>query len=97
MNKLYIITFKAGLNFNATNFHSYINALHTKKWITDWWHYTDNAYIVVSPYKVGELYNATVPSLAFMTYVLFIEVDPNNAQGWLPKNAWTWLQKYQRK
>ncbi len=94
MSKLYFITFKAGLNYNAINFHSYITALYEKKWITDWWHYTDNTYIVASSYDVNQLYSAAVPGMSNMVYVLFIEVNPNNSQGWLPPDAWTWLQKY---
>lgn len=96
MNKLYLITFKANQYFNAVHFHSYINDLYSKKWITDWWHYTDNAYIVASAYDVNRLYSATVPGMSTMTYVLFIEIDPNNAQGWLPTDAWKWLQKYKQ-
>lgn len=94
MTKLYILTFKAYQNFNATNFHSYVDSLYKNGWITDWWHYTDNAYIIASTYDVEKLYNATVPGMSTMQYVLFIEVDPKNSQGWLPKDAWTWLQKY---
>jgi len=26
---------------------------------------------------------------------LIIEINPTNAQGWLPKKAWEWIQKYQ--
>ncbi len=94
MTKLYIITYRAGVNFNANLFHNYIESLYRNKWITDWWHYTDNAYIVASTFDAGNLYNATYRGAYAMTYVLIIEINPQNVQGWLPKDAWTWLQKY---
>lgn len=96
MNKLFAITYKTDSVFNAVSFHRYINALYEKEWISDWWHYTDNVYIVASSQEVSDLYNVTFPGVPGR-YILIIEVDPNNAQGWLPQKAWAWLQKYQIK
>lgn len=96
MTKLFIITYKTDTAFNSVLFHNYIQSLYTKSWISDWWHYTDNTYIVASSQTVGALYSATFPGVPGR-HILVIEVNPNNAQGWLPKEAWTWLQKYQNK
>jgi hypothetical protein len=96
MTKLFIITYKTDATFNPVLFHNYIHQLFVKNWISDWWHYTDNTYIVASQQDVVGLYNATFPGIP-RRYILIIEVDPNNAQGWLPQSAWTWLQKYQNK
>jgi hypothetical protein len=94
MNKLYIITYKTNSAFNAVAFHNYIEDLYKKKWITDWWHYIDSAYIVASNQTAEALYNAAAPGMKGIQYVLIIEVDPKNEQGWLPPKAWEWLQKY---
>lgn len=94
MNKLYLITYSFNQNFNAVNFHNYINALFAKKWISDWWHYTDSAYIVASSQTVQDLYNAAAPGMVGIKYVLITEINPKNQQGWLPKDAWNWMQKY---
>ena len=94
MNKVYIITYNTDLYFNPTAFHGYINYLYQNHYIIDWWHYTTNAYMVVTSLDVNSLYNAVFPGIP-RRYLLIIVVDPNNAQGWLPKDAWTWLQKYQ--
>lgn len=96
MTKLYIVTYKAGVKFNAVLFHSHINTLLKKGWITDWWHYTDNVYIVASSQEVSALYNVVFPGIPGQ-FILIIEVDPTNAQGWLPKAAWEWIQKYRDK
>lgn len=66
------------------------------KYISDWWHYLDESYIVVSSLNVSSLYNLIFPGIPGR-YLLVVEIDPNNSQGWLPRAAWEWLQKYQRK
>lgn len=97
MNKLFIITYKAKPDFNSVIFHNYVEALYKNQWVSDWWHYTDNSYIVASNQTVQNLYNAAAPGMVGIQYVLIAEIDPNNMQGWLPPDAWTWLQKYQPK
>jgi hypothetical protein len=68
--------------------------MYEKKWFSDWWHYTDNAYIVASEHTAEKIYSGAVPGMTGIKHVLVIEVDPKNTQGWLPKDAWTWLSKY---
>lgn len=94
--KLYVITYKTDANFNAVFFHNHIVKLHSNGWISDWWHYTDNVYIVASSQEVNKLYNVTFLGIPGR-FILIVEINPNNAQGWLPKAAWSWIQKYQKK
>lgn len=96
MTKLFLITYKTDTTFNPILFHNYIGSLYAKNWISDWWHYTDNVYIVASSQDVTSLYNATFPGIP-RRHILIMELNPNNAQGWLPKAAWDWIQKYQIK
>lgn len=96
MNKIYLITYTPSLNFNKIIFHNYINSLFQKGYISDWWHYIDEAYLVATNREVSQLYNSVFPGVP-RRYLLIIEVDPNNVQGWLPPAAWKWLQKYQGK
>lgn len=83
-------------NLNRELLHSYINSLLRGGLITDWWHYIGTSYIVASTLGVNALYNAIFPGIP-KRYLLIIEVDPNNTQGWVPPDAWTWIQKYQKK
>ncbi len=94
MNKVYLITYNPTEPFNKALFHNYIQSLYANKYISDWWHYMDETYMVVSSLDVNKLYSAIFPGVP-QRYLLIIEVNANNAQGWLPKDAWTWLQKYQ--
>ena len=96
MNKVYLITYNPDLNFNKSTFHNYIDSLFKKGYISDWWHYIDETYLVASNLEVNQLYNSIFPGVP-QRYLLIIEVNTNNAQGWIPKEAWTWLQKYQIK
>ena len=93
MNKVYIITFNTDEPFNMVTFHDYITSLYPNK-IIDWWHYIHTTYLIVSPLDVNSLYNLIFPGVP-QRYLLVVEIDPNNAQGWLPPDAWKWLQKYQ--
>jgi len=95
MTKIYLVTYNPDAYFNKAIFHGYMISLYPSH-ITDWWHYIDTTYLIVSSLEVNSLYNLTFPGVP-KRHLLIIEVDPNNAQGWLPKDAWIWLQKYQRK
>lgn len=94
-NKMYIITYNPGLNFNKTIFQNYIKSLSSKGYISDWSHYLDNSYLVVSNNDIVTIYNAVFPGIP-RRFLLIIEVDPNNSQGWLPRQAWAWIKKYQK-
>lgn len=95
MKKIFLITYNPGIYFNKVIFHNYITSLSSKGYIFDWWHYIDEAYIVATDLDVNSLYNAVFPGVP-QRNLLVIEINPNNSQGWLPKAAWDWLQKYNK-
>jgi len=94
-NKVYIVTYNPTEPFNKVIFHNFIQSLHKLGYITDWFHYIDETYLIVSSSSVSQLYNLIFPGVP-KRYLLIIEVNVNNAQGYLPLNAWTWIQKYQK-
>jgi len=96
MSKVYLVTYNTDLNFNKAIFHSYIQSLYSRGYISDWWHYIDTSYLIVSSLEVNQLYDFIFPGVP-QRNLLIVEINPNNAQGWLPKDAWIWLQKYQNK
>ncbi len=93
--KTYIIIFnKGGLldNFDFTKFH---DRLTTATGLISWWHYIDNAYIIVTEYnitatKVSDFVGRHLPQKQF----LVSELNLNNHNGWLPQEAWDWIDKY---
>jgi hypothetical protein len=95
MTKLYIVTFNTDTNFDPLMFYNHITSLYPT-YISDWAHYLFSSYLIASSFNVNQLYSAIYTGIPGK-YLLITEIDPNNAQGWLPKDAWVWLQKYQHK
>jgi len=93
-NKVYLVTYNTDNNFNNSVFYKHISTVLYPQYISDWWHYLENVYIVISSLDVNQIYNLISPQLGGRN-LLIIEINPNNAQGWLPKKAWEWIQKYQ--
>lgn len=96
MKKIYLLKYDTDLYFNHAIFHRHISSLYPSH-ISDWWQYMSNTYLIVSSLSVDQLYNLIVSSQILRRYLLIIEVNPNNAQGWLPKKAWEWIEHYQKK
>jgi len=95
MNKIYLITYNTDATFNSQVFHNYITSFYPK-YLSDWWHYINDFYLVSTSLNVNDLYNIVFRGIPGR-HLIIIEVNPNNSQGWLPKQAWDWLQKYRSK
>lgn len=93
MSKIFLITYNKDINFDSQMFHYYITSLFPK-YFSDWWHHINDIYLVATNLNVNEIYSLVYKGVPDRN-LLIIEVNPNNAQGWLPKMAWDWLQKYQ--
>lgn len=95
MRKAYIIIYnKGGIldGFDYTEFH---NSLTTAKGVINWWHYIDNAYIIITEKSttatnVSDFVQQKMPNKHFMVS----ELNLKNHNGWLPKEAWDWINKY---
>lgn len=57
---------------------------------TTWWHFLDSTWIIKSDLTVDDIYSNIKPNIDNNDNLLVIEVK-NNKQGWLPKNAWDYL------
>ena len=94
MKKIYLITYNMDAHFNFFAFHNHILTLLKKGIINAWWHYTHATYIVASDQHINEIYNNILFHGIYRQNLLIIEVQPDNKQGWLPKEAWEWLERY---
>jgi hypothetical protein len=56
-----------------------------------WWHFLDQTYIVVTQFTPKELRERLVPQMEPTDHFLIVPVDPQQADGWLPKTAWEWM------
>lgn len=85
--KKYLITYDLKTpNWNYTGFY---NAL---KNLGDWWHYLDSTWIIKSStYTPQQMYDVLAPHLSTKDFILIIEIVPESKYGFLPKDAWGWL------
>ena len=91
-NKIYLITYSTDINFNNNIVRKKMNDLLNQGYIFDWWYYVDNTYLVACKLDVNTLYNAVYS--AINRNLLIVEIKLENIQGWLPKSAWDWINKY---
>lgn len=89
--KVYILTYDRDGDWDWKTIHDKITSMDG---IVNWFHYVKSSYILISTSGsatdiCNQLYNI-IPKKRF----LLLEVDLNNRNGWLPKEAWDWLRKY---
>ena len=58
----------------------------------NWWHYLDSTWLIATSDSADELYNRLIPHLDEGDSILVIQAG-SDKQGWLPKDAWTWIQQ----
>ena len=90
--KIYLVTYSTDINFDNSIVRQKINELLNKGYIFDWWYYIDNTYLVACSLDINTLCNQIYSSIN--RHFLVVEIKPENTQGWLPKEAWDWINKY---
>lgn len=93
-DKFYIVTLdKGGFldSFDSKKFH---NQLIAAKGINAWWHYLESTYILkvkygVNAHNIAAYIQKIAPNKKFFTS----EITLNNYNGWLPQEAWDWINK----
>lgn len=57
-----------------------------------WWHHLDSTWLVQTTETPNQLYNRLRVHLDGNDFILLCEIT-RNYTGWLPKQAWDWLQQ----
>jgi len=57
-----------------------------------WWHYLESTWLVVSNESSQQVWDRIAQSIDENDSVLIIEVRKNKS-GWLPQDAWDWINK----
>jgi hypothetical protein len=57
-----------------------------------WWHYLQSTWIVVTTETPNALASRVHSSMTKGDKLLVVEMT-NNYNGWLPKDAWDWIQR----
>jgi hypothetical protein len=59
-----------------------------------WWHFLPYVYIVATSYSANEYANFLLPHIQRADNLLVVRITAEH-QGWLPKDAWDWLNDKQ--
>ena len=70
----------------------YINFYNEIKKAETWWHYLDSTWLIRTQFNPQYWYNRLAPFIFKNDSILIIEVKANY-QGWLPKEAWDWINR----
>jgi len=55
-----------------------------------WWHYITSSWLIITSKGPDEVYSALAPHLAKADRILILPVR-RPAFGWLPREAWDWI------
>ena len=56
-----------------------------------WWHYLKSTWLIYTNETASEIFKRLHPHLDKIDNLLIIEAGKER-QGWLPKEAWTWIR-----
>lgn len=55
-----------------------------------WWHYLESTWLVVANETSQQIWNRIAPNIDKNDFILIIAVN-RESHGWLPKDAWDWI------
>lgn len=95
--KAYIINFDKGTAYDKFDYNKFHNDLITTKGIINWWHHINSSYIIITEWniyanQVTKLVQDLMPNKTFFV----CELNLKNHNGWLPENAWEWINTYNK-
>lgn len=62
---------------------------------SNWWHYLDSTWVLAGyGLTPGAVYDAVAEHLDGNDTVLAVEITRQSRQGWLPAEAWKWLDEH---
>ena len=87
----YLIAPSTNPPFDAMKFHNFVTTQMYSTYVSGWWYRLGgNVYMVktdLNSNQISQLVRGHMNGL----YFIVIKVDPTDAQGWLPSEAWEWL------
>lgn len=86
MNK-YLITYDLK-NKSIRDYQSLFIAI---KSVGTWWHYLDSTWIVKTNLNSQQIWNILEKNLPRNDRILVVKIDNFDKWGWLPADAWNWL------
>jgi hypothetical protein len=75
------------LKTSGWNYTEFYNALKAQG---AWWHYLSNSWLIATSSTPDQVYHALASHLPTQDLILVLPVK-KPAFGWLPKDAWDWI------
>jgi hypothetical protein len=70
--------------------HNYSPFYEALKQQGEWWHYLSSTWLIATTKTPQELYNAVVKNIVTTDYLLIVPVK-RPYWGYLPQDAWDWI------
>lgn len=86
MNK-YLISY----DLKNKSIKDYQTLFSSIKSVGPWWHYLDSTWIVKTNLNSQQIWNMLGSHLLKNDYILVVKIDSLDTWGWLPRDAWNWL------
>lgn len=86
--KAYLITYD--LKVPGKNYETLYSAI---KSYGNWWHFLESNWMIVTHESSVQIWNRLAKTIDRSDFLLIIEVR-RDSHGWLPKDAWDWIQAY---
>lgn len=58
-----------------------------------WWHFIEQTCVVVTNHDSHTFAQLLIPHIEKTDSILVAKIEPFQYQGWLPKEAWDWLNR----
>lgn len=85
--KVFLITYdlhSPGKDYN--NLHEGIRSLG------NWWHYLDSTWLIANPLEnANSIARKLKTHMDQNDYILVVEITRQPREGWLPQEAWDWI------
>lgn len=56
-----------------------------------WWHYLESTWLLKTSLSASQIFERLRPYLDANDLILIVRVLPNDKSGWLPQDAWNWI------
>jgi hypothetical protein len=86
-----MLAFSVNYDLRAKAKPDYSGLLEELKRSPGWWHYLESTWLIATNETAQQLWERIRPHVHQSDSVLIIEVR-DYVQGWLPKEAWDWIQ-----
>ena len=65
------------------------------KAIGPWWHYLESTWIIHTRQDVNYVVDAIHAVMRKGDRLLVVQIDNQNRNGWLPREAWDWIRTHE--